>query len=128
MAKTVKELCFTTPNRVGMLSRVTRALAAAGVNLAHAWACGDGARGYFGLVTSNNARAKKALKKLGISASEKDTLLVSLPNKKGALARVADKLARAKVNITCVAATSGSGGSVSVLISTRNNKKARRFI
>lgn len=127
MAKIVKELHFTTSNRVGVLSKVTNALKKARVNLVHAWACGEGGRGYFGLVTNSNARAKKALAKLGYRATEKESLIVTLPNKPGALARVADRLARARLSVTCVSATS-AGNRVSVLINTTNNKKARRVI
>lgn len=126
MAKKVKELQFSVPNKVGTLYKVTHALKAAKVNILHAWACGEGATGHFGLITNNNSKAKQALKKLGIRTSEKDILVVSLSNKVGALDRVAARLAKAKVNITCVSATSG-GGRVSVLINTRNNAKAARM-
>jgi len=127
MARALKELHFSTPNRVGVLSKVTGALSKAGVNILHAWACGEGATGHFGLVTSNNSKAKKALKGLKISASEKEVLMVMLPNKKGALAKAAAKLAKAKVNLTCLSATSG-GNRVAVLFSTRSNSKAKRLV
>ncbi len=127
MAKALKELHFSTPNRVGVLSKVTGALSKAGVNILHAWACGEGATGHFGLVTSNNSKAKKALKGLKISASEKEVLMVMLPNKKGALAKAAAKLAKAKVNLTCLSATSG-GNRVAVLFSTKSNSKAKRLV
>ena len=127
MAKSLKELHFSTPNRVGVLSKVTNALSKANVNILHAWACGEGATGYFGLVTSNNARAKKALKGLRISTKEKEVLAITLPNKKGALARVANKLAKAKVNLTCLSATSG-GNRVAVLFNTKNNSKAKKLV
>ena len=127
MAKMVKELQFTTPNRVGVLSKVTGALNSAGVNILHAWGCGEGATGYFGMVTSGNQKARQALRKIGISTKESEVLVVNLPNKKGALAKVADKLAKARVNITCISATTG-GNNVSVLIGTKNNKKAQRLI
>ena len=127
MAKSMKELHFSTRNRVGVLSKITNALSKAGVNILHVWGCGEGATGYFGMVTSSNARAKKALKNLGISASEKETLVLNLPNKKGALARVAQKLAKSNVNVTCLSATTG-GGRVSVLINTKNNKKAKALV
>ncbi len=125
MAKKVKELHFSVPNKVGTLYKITQALKKARVNILHAWACGEGATGHFGLITSSNSKAKRALKKLGIRTSEKDILVVSMANKVGALDRVAARLAKAKVNITCVSATSG-GGRVSVLINTRNNAKAAR--
>src|SRR3989338_4981495 len=120
MAKQVKELQFSTVNKIGILSKVAGALKAAKVNILHAWGCGEGSTGHFGLVTSNNASAKKALKKIGISSSEKEVLIVNLPNKAGALAQVADRLAKAKVNITCLSATTG-GKRVAVVLNTKDN-------
>ncbi len=127
MAKKLKELQFETPNKTGVLCNVTCVLKEAGVNILHAWACGEGARGHFGLVTSNNAKAKKALKKLRISAKEKDVLSVTLSHKVGSLERVAHKLAKAGVGVTCISATS-AGNRVSVLFNTKNNNKAQRLV
>ena len=128
MAKKLKELQFTVPNRVGMLARVTGALKKANVNILHAWACGEGAKGSFGLVTNNNARAKAALKKIGArQIREKEVLGVTLRNKVGALDRIALKLAKAGVNIDCVMATSG-GGSVAVVLGAKQSARAARVI
>lgn len=126
MASKAKELQFEVPNRVGVLAKVTGALKKARVNIVHMWACGEGAKGYFGVVTNKNAAARRALKGVGISAREKDLLVVNLKNRVGALDRVAQRLARGKVNITCLSATSG-GNRVAVLLNTRNNAKARRL-
>lgn len=128
MAKKLKELQFTVPNRVGTLARVTGALKKAKVNILHAWACGEGAKGSFGLVTNNNARAKAALKGIGVSrVREKEVLGVTLRNKVGALDRIARKLAKAGVNISCVMATSG-GGSVAVVLGASPSGRAARVI
>ncbi|MBI1978143.1 MAG: ACT domain-containing protein [Candidatus Omnitrophica bacterium] len=127
MAKKVKELRFSVRDRVGALATITAALKAARVNIIHVAAWSEGGRGFFNLVTSNNARAKKVLRKLGISSSESDVLVLSLGNKVGALERVARKLAKAKVNISCLSATT-SGPRASVLINTRNNAKAARVV
>src|SRR3989338_2104359 len=125
MAKKVKELQFSVPNKIGKLHEITQILKKTKVNILHAWACGEGKTGHFGLVTSNNAKAKQALKKIGVKTDEKELLVVSMNNTVGALDRVASKLAKAKGNITCLSATSG-GGRVSVLLGTRNNSKAAR--
>ena len=126
MAKKVKELQFSTSNKVGVLGQVTDALKKARVNILHLWACGEGSKGMFGLVTTNNARAKKALRKIGRSFKEKEVLVVSLQNKVGALAKVAKRLAKAGINVMGVSATS-AGKRVSLLLGTRNNKKAQRL-
>ena len=127
MAKKVKELQFSTPNRVGMLAEVTAALQKARVNILHMWACGEGSKGHFGLVTSSNAKAKKTLKALGISSKESEILVLNLRNRVGALAKAAKKLAKAKINVTCVSATS-AGNRVALLLNTRNNRKAQRTV
>ena len=126
MAKKVKELQFSTSNKVGVLGQVTDALKKARVNILHLWACGEGSKGMFGLVTTNNARAKKALRKIGRSFTEKEMLVVTLQNKVGALAKVAKKLAKGGINIMGASATS-AGKRVSLLLGTRNNKKAQRL-
>ena len=128
MATLLKELQFKTANDVGVLSEVTQALKESHVNLLHAWACGEGSAGFFGIVTNNNARAKIALKKLGIRAKESEVLALNLPNRTGELAKIAKKLAKARINITGVSATSAKGNRVSVLINTKNNQKAKRII
>ena len=127
MAKIVKELTFETPNRTGVLSEVTQALKNAGVNLLHAWACGEGKKGYFGLVTSNNSKAARAVKALGFWPQQSEALLLTLPNKKGALAAKAGRLARARVNVKCLSATS-AGNRVAVVMTTSNNRKAAKLI
>ena len=127
MAKAVKELQFETPNKVGVLNKISGVFKKAGVNILHVWGCGEGSKGYFGVVTNNNAKAKKALKTLGFSAKERDLLVVSLPNKAGALTRISAKLAKANVSISSIAATT-AGGRVALILNTQNNAKARRLI
>jgi hypothetical protein len=127
MARKVKELQFTVPNRVGMLGRVTQALKRARVNILHIWAYSAGPKGYFGVVTSSNAKAKAALRKLGVASKESDVLVLGLSNRVGALDRVAQKLARSNVDVEYLSATS-AGKRTSVLFSTRNNTKARRAV
>ncbi|MGH7197556.1 MAG: hypothetical protein ACREH5_02290 [Candidatus Omnitrophota bacterium] len=127
MAKKMKELQFSTPNRVGVLAKVTDALQKARVNILEVWACGEGSKACFGIVTNRNAAAKQALRKLGIKTSEKEVLIANLPNKVGALAKFSKKLAKAKVNITCLSATT-NGKRASVLFGTNKNSKAQRLV
>ena len=127
MAKRVKELKFSVKNKVGVLAEVTSALKTARVNIIHATAWSEGVKGYFNLVTNNNAKAKKALSPLGIRATEGDVIVLTLKNKIGTLERSAKKLAKARINISCLSATTG-GSRTSILIHTANNAKAARVI
>ncbi len=127
MAKRVKEIQFSVKNRVGVLAKITAALKDAGVNLIHATAWAEGSKGYFCLVTNNNSRARKALRKLGIKSTEGDAVVITLWNKVGALEEAAKKLAKARINISCLSATTG-GLRTAVLIHTKNNVKAARLV
>ncbi len=127
MAKVVKEVRFSVPNKVGTLAKITGVLKDAKVNILHLWACGEGREGHFGLVTTSNARARRALRKLGVKSHESEVLVLTLPNRVGALDRAARKLAKSRVNVTCVSATSG-GSRTAVLLNTRSNAKARRLV
>ena len=64
-ARKVKEISFTTPNKVGLLSEVTTAITKAKVNINAICAYGMGNTAYFMLITVSNAKAKKALITLG---------------------------------------------------------------
>jgi len=127
MAKRVKELEFSVPNKIGALAKISTALEKGKVNILHVWACGEGPKACFDMVTNSNAKAKKILKKHGIKTSEKELLVLNLTHKVGSLARVARKLAKAKVNITCLSATT-SGKRAAVLLSTNQNSKAARLV
>lgn len=127
MAKKVKEIVFTTPNRIGVLTRVTETLKGARVNILHASAVGTGAKGWFSIVTSDNVRALRALRKIGLRPKQKDALLLSLSNKSGALAAKAKLLSRAGIDVKGISATS-AGNRVSLLLQTSNNSKASRLV
>ena len=127
MAKKAKELRFSVKNRVGALAQITSALKTAKVNILHIVGWTEGPKGCFNLVTNNPAKAKNALRKLGIRSSQGDVLVLSAQNKVGSLDRIARKLAKGRVNISCVMATT-SGGRASVVVNTKNNSKAARLI
>lgn len=127
MAKRVKELHFAVGNKVGVLAKVTAALKAAKVNIIHAVAWTEGSTGHFDIMTNNNAKAKKALSKIGIRTGDCDAVVLTLQNKVGTLERVAKRLAKANINISCLSATTG-GSRTAVVIHTKNNAKAARVV
>ena len=92
MAKAVKskQLIFSLPNKVGLLSEVASAIAAANVNIEAVCAYERG-YGYFMMVTDNNTKVKKVLSKMGAEVHVEDVLSVEVPNKVGQLEKVAKK-------------------------------------
>ncbi|MEW6215176.1 MAG: ACT domain-containing protein [Nitrospirota bacterium] len=127
-AKKSKQLSFAMPNRVGLLSEVSTAIAGAKVNInaVHAYEIED--KAYFMLITDSNAKAKKALSPLGVEIKEEDVVTVEMPNKVGELQKVAKKIADAGIDINYMYGTTGAGKSSTCVFKTADDKKAIKVI
>ena len=124
MPKTT-QLTLTLESKPGVLAKISQALASAGVNITAICAAETAGRGKIRMVVSDPARAKEALTAAKLRCGEEPALMVTLEDRPGALARVAEKLAAAKINIKCAYATTGGmGGSTTVVLSVSNVDKA----
>ena len=122
-----KELWVITPNDIGALSTVSKTVSAAGVNFVTMSAWGEKKKGYFRMLTSNNAKAAEALKKLKYKISETDVLLVNIGNKPGTLAPIAKKIGDEGIQIEYCYATAW-GDKTILVIATKDNAKAYRIL
>jgi len=122
-AKKLKQLSFTMPNRAGLLSEVTVAVLGAKVNINTLCAYELENNAYFMLTVDSNAKAKKALAKLGIESKEEDVVAVEMPNRVGELEKVAKKIADAGININYIYGTTGTGKSSICVFKTSDNTK-----
>ena len=127
-ARKVREISLTIPNKVGLLSEVTGAIARAKVNIAAICAYGMENTAYFMLTTDSNAKAKKALAPLGVGIEERDVVEVEVPDKPGELQKVAKKIADAGIDIEYMYATASPGKTEACLFMTSDNKKAIKVI
>jgi hypothetical protein len=127
-AKKSKQLSFALSNRVGLLSQVSKALADAKINMHAICAYGMGKQAYFMVVTDKNAKAKKALGKLKKNIAEEDVVSVEMPNRPGALQKVAKKIADAGIDIIYMYGTAGAGRSPVCVFKTVDDKKAIKVI
>lgn len=127
-AKISKQLSFALANRVGLLSKVSTALADAKVNINAICAYAMGEKAYFMLITDKNAQAKKALSKLKRKFEEEDVVSVEMPNRAGELQKVAKKIADAEIDIIYMYGTTGVGKSAICVFKTIDDKKAVRVI
>ena len=74
-------------------------------------------------------KAKEALAKLNMPFSETEVLCVDLTNKSGALATVAEKLAKNHINISYAYCTSGAkGGRTTGVLKVADVKKAMKIL
>jgi hypothetical protein len=128
-AKKVKQLSFMMPDRAGLLSEVTTALANAKVNISAICAYGMQNEATFMLTADSMAKAKKALMKLGVAGlKEEDVFTVEMSNKPGELQKVAKKLADAGINILYMYGTTTTGRSATGVFATSDDAQAIKLI
>jgi hypothetical protein len=126
MPKTT-QLVLTLRSQPGVLASVSRALADAGVNIT-ALCAGDAAgRGKIRILTKDVVKARRALRAAGYRPTEEPAFVVRLPNKPGMLARTAEKVAKARINIRSAYATA-AGRSAVVVITVGSPAKARKIL
>jgi len=123
------QLTLSLQSRPGTLAALARTLAEAGVNITALSAAEASGRGKIRLLVNDPVRAKRALRKARYRFSEEPAFAVRLRNKAGALARLAARLAKERINIrSTYATTAGRGSSVVVLTVGGNVNKARRVL
>jgi hypothetical protein len=119
------QLVLTLESKPGVLAGVSSALAQAGVNITGLCAGeATGGRGKLRLLVDDPGRAAAALKAARFRVAEEEALLLTLDNRPGALAEVAGKLARARVNVKCAYGTTAGGGPGAVVLVVSNAAKA----
>lgn len=98
-------------NSAGQGARVLDGLAQHGVNLLAFSGFPSGGKGQLDLVPESSAALLRAGKKLGLKLSKKKTgFLLEGKDRVGAMSKVLDKLAKARINITAMdAVVAGKG-------------------
>jgi len=129
MAKTMKmkELSFSLPNRIGLLSELSSFLTAAKVNIEAICAYGMGDEGYFMIVTDNNAKAKKVISQMGAEVKEEEVIAVEMPNRVGQMRQAAKQISDAGVDIHYVYG-SPVRGKMTVIFKTADDKRALKAL
>jgi hypothetical protein len=129
VAKTVKmkQLSFSLPNRIGLLSELSTFLTAAKINIEAICAYGMGDEGYFMIVTDRNAKAKKVVSQMGAEVTVEEVIVVEMPNKVGQLRQVAKQISDAGVDIHYIYG-SPMKGKMAVIVKTADDKKAIRAL
>lgn len=118
-----KQLSVSLPNRPGMLAELCETLAAAKVSILAVSVVDSAEAGLIRLIVDNPNAARKALAEKGLSVCERSVRIVRLPNKVGALAEMARRFARRKLNILYVYGTVSSGRTESVLVVDAESRK-----
>lgn len=94
-----KQISAWVEDRPGVLGRVADALGGKRVSIRAFLAANMDGRGFVRLVVDKPAAARRVLAAHGWRTTEDDVLEVTMPDRPGALAEVADRLGAAGINI-----------------------------
>jgi len=126
MAK-VRQLVLDLESKPGVLAKVCRTLADAGVNITALCAPETARRGKVRLLVSDVARAKEALRAAKYRLAEEGAVTVVVENRPGTFAGIAEKLAEAGINIKCAYVT-GEGETQLVVFTVADPEKVQRVL
>ena len=124
-----KQLAIFLDNRPGMLARVADALARAKINVYAITTSDTVDHSVIRLVVSDYRRALHVFEEHGTLVVEDDVVMVEGSNKPGEIARIARKLAEAKVNIEyCYSATPPDVKKGLLILRVSNPTKALKVL
>jgi len=97
-------------NKPGVLAKVLGEFARAKINVVAMTVMDSVEHGVLRMVLESPAKAREVLAKVNMPFNETEVLCVNLTNKAGALATVAEKLAKNHINISYAYCTAGAKG------------------
>ena len=124
-----KQLAIFLENRPGTLARLTAALSEASVNI-YAISTSDTVdHSVIRLVVSDYQRALHIFEERGALVVEDDVLMIEGTNEPGSLAKIAEKLANAKINIEyCYCATPPNAKKGLLILRVSDANKALKVL
>ncbi len=116
-------------NKPGVLAQVLGEFAQAKINIIAMTMMDSVEHGVMRIIFEEPKEAREVLSKLNMSCNETEVLCVELDNKPGALASVAEKLAKNHINISYAYCTAGArGGRTTGVLKVADVKKAMRLL
>ncbi len=116
-------------NKPGVLAQVLGEFAHAKLNITAVTMMDSAEHGVMRVIFANADKARDVLARLNMPFSETEVLCVLLDNKAGALAGVAEKLARDHINISYAYCTAGArGGKATGVLKVADVKKAVKVL
>ncbi|MHC4509830.1 MAG: ACT domain-containing protein [Planctomycetota bacterium] len=116
-------------NKPGVLARVLGKFAEAKVNITAMTMMDSAEHGVMRVVFAQPEKAKAVLEALNTPHNEASVLCITLANESGALAAVAEKLAKNHINISYAYCTAGAkGGRTTAILKVANVQKAMKVL
>jgi len=114
--ETATQLAVFLANRPGALARVCEALATAEINI-HALATSDTVdHSVVRMVVSDPTKALMLLGEAGVPALETEVIMIETAHEPGVLAKIAERLAEAEVNIEYAYLAGGRGAEKGLIV------------
>jgi len=116
-------------NKPGVLAQILGEFARAKINVIAMTVMDSVEHGVLRVVFEAAKNAEAVLSKLNMPYNQTEVLCVNLANKAGALATVAEKLARSHINISYAYCTAGAeGGKTTGVLKVADVKKAMKIL
>ena len=116
-------------NKPGVLAQVLGEFARAKINIIAITMMDSVEHGVMRVIFASPKKAREVLLKLNMPCNETEVLCVNLANKAGALAAIAEKLAKNHINISYAYCTAGaSGGRTTGVLKVADVKKAMKLL
>jgi hypothetical protein len=116
-------------NKPGVLAQVLSEFARAKINIIAMTMMDSVEHGVMRVVFTAPKKAKEVLAKVNMPHNETEVLCVTLDNRSGALAAVAEKLAKNHINISYAYCTAGAkGGRTTGVLKVADVKKAMKIL
>jgi hypothetical protein len=124
-----KQLAIFLDNRPGMLARVADALSAAKINIYAVSTSDTVDHSVIRMVVSDYRKALHLFEEHGTLVVEDDVIMIEGDNKPGSLAKLAHKLAKAKINIEyCYCATPPNAKNGLLVVRVSDAKRALKVL
>ena len=118
------QLAVFLDNRPGMLARTCQALAAAKINILALSILDTVDHAIVRMVVDKPKEAEQALTRMHAMVQRRDVVFMDVPNEVGVLARIAERLAEAGINLEYAYCTASSAQTAGVLILRTNDLEA----
>ncbi len=127
--KVASQFSIFMVNKPGVLSNVLGEFAKAKLNIVALTMMDSVEHGVLRIIFEKPAQAREILAKLNMTFSETEVLCVTLTNRAGALAAVAEKLSQKHINISYAYCTAGAkGGKTTGVLKIADVKKAMKVL
>ncbi len=115
-------------NEVGVIADISRALADASINIETISAKALGDKGVITLTTDDDDASLRVLTDAGFKASADDSLMLSLRDEPGALAKIAERFKEADINIQTLHILDRREGHTTIAVSTDDRERAESLV